>query len=241
MARPNKLGLDYFPKDTDCFSDRKIRRLIKEYGSKGYMIFDCLLCEVYKNGYFVEYDGELAFDIADRLGDGITENLVIEVINGCFRMGLFSEAVFKVSNKLTSSGIQRRYVLAKRNGIIDEKMRVSAVETRVIAAESTQSKEKESKEKESKEKKRREGTSPPTHEEVLTFSLSKSYDLKEINKFYAHYTANGWVQGKSKAPIKNWKAALAGWMLRCDDFKPEKKETNTVYKRPEPIANGPKY
>lgn len=82
----------------------------------------------------------------------------------------------------------------------------------------------------------RERAKPPSHEEVLNYSLSKNYPLKEVNKFYAHYSANGWVQGKSKASIKDWKAAMNGWMLRCDDFKSEKKEEKVTYSAPKKLC-----
>jgi hypothetical protein len=98
----------------------------------------------------------------------------------------------------------------------------------------------EGKGKEGRGKEGRERAKPPSHEEVLNFSLSKNYPLHEVNKFYAHYAANGWVQGKAKATIKDWKAALVGWMLRSKDFKSEKTEQSTVYKAPK-VENGQKY
>lgn len=152
MARPKKEGLDYFPKDTGSFSDRKIRRLMNEFGAKGYTIFDCVLCQIYSDkGYYTKRDSEFDFDIADTLCDGITENLVCEVINGCLRIGLFNKELFDKYSVLTSSGIQKRYVLAKKTGVIMESMRVNSDETPVNSEESTQSKVKKSKVKESKE------------------------------------------------------------------------------------------
>lgn len=152
MARPVKIGMDYYPKDTDSFGERKIRKLLKEFSCKGYMIFDYLLCVIYRDkGYYVNYDGEFAFDVADYLGNGITEQLVDEVVKGCVRYGLFNKDLFDSSSILTSSGIQRRYILAKRNGVIDESIRVKEEETQVKTALSTQSKGEEIKEKEIKE------------------------------------------------------------------------------------------
>lgn len=161
MARPIKTGLDYFPKDTNVFSDRKIKKLINEFGAKGYMIYEYLLCVIYSDkGYYVEYDVDFHFDIASNLGNSINEDLVREVINGCFRNGLLNENLFKMSKIYTSNGIQKRYLLAKRNAkikkeflvnaeetpVIDAITIVNAEETPVIAVESTQSKVKKSKE-----------------------------------------------------------------------------------------------
>ena len=161
MARPVKKGLDYYPKNTNVFSDRKIKKLINEFGAKGYLIYEYLLCVIYsEKGYYVEYDVDLFFDIASDLGNGINKELVEEVINGCFRMGLLDENLFKMFKIYSSSGIQKRYLLAKRNAIIREEFSVIAAETPVIAvetpviaaetpviaAESTQRKEKKRKE-----------------------------------------------------------------------------------------------
>jgi hypothetical protein len=153
MARPVKEGLDYYPKNTDYFNDRKVRRLLKEFGCKGFVIFDYLLCVIYQDkGYYVVYDDELAFDISDALDNGITDGTVNEVVNGCVRIGLFNKSLFDSSKVLTSSGIQKRYVLVKRTRVIDERIRVIDVETQVKSETSTQRKEKESKEKKSKGK-----------------------------------------------------------------------------------------
>lgn len=153
MARPQKAGLEYYPKDTGSFGDRKIRRLLNAFGCKGYVIYEYLLCVIYQDkGYYVEYDCELAFDVADYLGNGITEALVKEVVNGCVTIGLFEKGLFDLSSILTSSGIQKRYLKAKRGATIEDQLLVITVETRVItaktpviAAESTQSKVKKSK------------------------------------------------------------------------------------------------
>ena len=36
-------------------------------------------------------------------------------------------------------------------------------------------------------------------------------------KFYNYYETNGWVQGSSKKPIKNWKACVRTWDFEKDD------------------------
>lgn len=161
MARPIKKGLSYFPKDTATFSNRKIRRLLKEFGTNGYTTFDYILCIVYEdNGYFLEYNDELAFDISDFLGNGVTEEEVKNIINGCIKIGLINQKAFDALKIITSSGIQKRYLLAKRGGVIDAKHLVIAAETPINDATSTQSKVKETKENESKEKGVKENQPP---------------------------------------------------------------------------------
>ena len=65
----------------------------------------------------------------------------------------------------------------------------------------------------------------PTHDEILSFMTSYCLDkslsinpVTEAEKFFNHYTANGWQVGRSK--MKDYKAAARGWLLRADEYKP---------------------
>ena len=44
MARPNKIGLDYFPLDVDIFEDEKISAISGEFGIKGEIETDISYC-----------------------------------------------------------------------------------------------------------------------------------------------------------------------------------------------------
>ncbi|MEZ2446094.1 Lin1244/Lin1753 domain-containing protein [Chitinophaga sp. RCC_12] len=172
MARPIKEGLDYCSLDTDIFSDRKIRRLLKTFGAKGFTIYIVVLCEVYRDkGYYMEWDGELAFDISDNI-PGVSEQLVKEVINFCIECGLFDKSVFSSKNTLTSHGIQKRYKKAKEGGrvvivpeiwVMDQITTVIPDKPTVNQSISTQSKVKESKVNKSKGE---EITAPAIPEEI---------------------------------------------------------------------------
>ena len=168
MARQIEIGLRYFPMSTGIFNDRKIRRLLKTFGAKGYLIYNFVLCEIYKDkGYFVQCDDDFLFDIADNLA--IDENLVKEVINFCVSNVLFDKRVFDVEKVLTSAGIQQRYIEVKsRSGVsILDCYKINAAEKPINAtlipinaAEKPINvaliPQKKRKEKESKEKKRKE-------------------------------------------------------------------------------------
>ena len=52
MARPVKLGLDYFPTDTDILKNIKIRKLIRKYRELGFVLYLQLLTDIYRNSYF---------------------------------------------------------------------------------------------------------------------------------------------------------------------------------------------
>ena len=169
------------------FADRKIKKLMAEYGAVGYLIYEFTKAQCYKeNGYWIKYDDNFCFDLVSSLRLGTDEAFVNEVIVACVnRFGLFSESVFNELKVLTSSGIQRRYLLAKKTltivpeiWVIEE---ITEVNSKLIpldtplspdksptsginVTESAQSKVKESKEKESKEKVEEEekGKNPPS-------------------------------------------------------------------------------
>lgn len=107
MSRTSKKGLDYFPMDIDMFNDLKIRKLIKYQGGKAITVYALLLCNIYKNGYYMEWDKELPFICSELTG--FDEAYISEVIKTCLALGLFSNEVFETKKVLTSKGIQERY------------------------------------------------------------------------------------------------------------------------------------
>lgn len=58
--------------------------------------------------------------------------------------------------------------------------------------------------------KKREKFIPPTLNEISVYISENNLFKVDADRFFDHYTANGWVQGKGK-PIKDWKAALRNW------------------------------
>lgn len=122
MARIAKSGLEYFPFDIDFFQDIRIRKLIKRQGGKAVTVYALLLCLIYKNGYFMQWDDELPF-IGSEMS-GFEEAYVLEVIKTCLTLGLFDKNMYDTEQVLTSKGIQVRYCniqrLNKRMSRIDK-------------------------------------------------------------------------------------------------------------------------
>lgn len=119
MARPKKSGLSYFPLDTDFFdNDSRIKILKARYRADGIMIYVYLLCEIYKNGYYIQVDDDLEYIIASELG--VSVDKVKQVLNFLLKKSLFDSKLFSSDKVLTSAGIQRRYQLG-----IKERMRKS--------------------------------------------------------------------------------------------------------------------
>lgn len=108
MGRAIKQGLEYFPFDIDFFQDIKIRKLIRYQGGKAITVYTLLLCIIYRDGYYTQWDEELPFIISEL--SGYEELYIREVINCCMTVGLFNKQLFDTNGVLTSKGIQERYI-----------------------------------------------------------------------------------------------------------------------------------
>ena len=112
MPRPKKKGLDYFPLDADFFSDQKVKILKARYGADGVTIYLYLLCEIYKNGYYINADEDFVYVMTEDLNMGVDK--VMQVLTFLLERSMFDEQLFQSDAVLTSAGIQRRYQVAVR-------------------------------------------------------------------------------------------------------------------------------
>lgn len=62
---------------------------------------------------------------------------------------------------------------------------------------------------------------PPSLQEVETYITESGFNV-DANKWFNHYTANGWRVGKTK--MVDWKAAVRTWVNRSVDLKPQQAE-----------------
>lgn len=122
MARPPKQGLDYFPFDTDFFQNKKIRILKKEYGADGITIYMYLLCEIYKNGYYVIADEDFICVMADELCMNV--NKIRQVLKFLLGRSLFGNKLFQSDTILTSESVQRCYQFALQERINDHSVNI---------------------------------------------------------------------------------------------------------------------
>lgn len=122
-GRPSKQGIDYFPMDVGFFTDVKIRKISRACGPQSTSVLICLLCNIYKDeGYYILWDEDLPFVIADTVG--VSEGAVKEVLQKAIQVGFFDTELYEKYKILTSSGIQKRFLLAtyqrKETSIIPE-------------------------------------------------------------------------------------------------------------------------
>ncbi len=176
MARPVKQGLSYFPKDVDFYNDYKIMDLLEKYGPIGVTVYDVILTEIYRHGYYLEEPiDRVAANITRIIGSKwVQKRLVSQVILDCGDLGLFERNLLS-HGVMTSVGIQRRYSTVtsrskaskEKYWLIDKdgqpllnapKNQISATETGVFDAKTGVNDEeipqKESKENKTKEKKK---------------------------------------------------------------------------------------
>ena len=114
MARTNKTGIDYFPIDVDFFQDEKIQFVSARFGLKGEAIAIRLLCKIYRNGYYTEWNDDTALLFAKGVGDGCSDACVKDVVHELLKRGFFDKSIFERFSILTSKGIQNRYFEATR-------------------------------------------------------------------------------------------------------------------------------
>ena len=107
MARPMKKGLDYFSLDVSFYRDIKLRKLVRRKGGSALTVYTILLCIIYENGYYLEWDDDLPFVISEATD--FEEDKITDIINYCIEVGLFDQELYKSEHVLTSHGIQERY------------------------------------------------------------------------------------------------------------------------------------
>lgn len=232
MARPKKIGLDYFPLDVDFFSDKKIKRLKACVGVKGIVVYLFLLCEIYRAGYWISCDEDQLLDIADTFG--ISCNLTKEILNCLISRGLFDKQLADSENILTSASIQRRYLAAKKSArsavtIEDRYWLLKSKKTDASSEvypddnycgendsfygenndKSRKNNIKKSKVKESKVNILSICENAPAFEDVVRYVEEEGLGVS-ASKFYEYYTHRNWTT-KNGEPIKDWKGTLRYW------------------------------
>ncbi len=58
---------------------------------------------------------------------------------------------------------------------------------------------------------------PPPLEHIQIYFQEKNHSKTEAERFFNHYTSNGWLVG-GKSRMKDWKASARNWMLNIDKF-----------------------
>lgn len=224
MARPLEQGLLYFPLDVDFFQNKKIRKLKAEYGADGITIYMYILCEIYKNGYYVVADEDFIDAMADELKMNTNKiNLVLKFLLG---RSLFDNTLFQSDTVLTSISVQRRYQFALQERINDHTVKIedfwllkkeeteTLKKVRSFLENSVKNHTKESKENKSKENKSISKCVP---------HLRAHEKEKLINEFGEVLTED-YIERTSQYKCCNY-VTIRQWILEDRDKKPKSKNS----------------
>lgn len=110
MARPIDSSLKYFPLDVDFFDDPKLLMIEEQFGVKGSYIATRLLCWIYREGYYINWNNDMALIFARRVGNGLLHTNVNDVVNALVLRSFFNKVLFERCAILTSTGIQKRWM-----------------------------------------------------------------------------------------------------------------------------------
>lgn len=153
MARPRKVGLDYFPHDAAASHDTKLMAMELEHGLAGYAFFFKILEILYAEGSLDMRNKATYGACVKALGVG--REAFDAMLDTALECGLFEQETYDKSGILTSYSIQKRIesVNSRRVSVAEtsQKPNSNTASCSVSAEFPSRVKEKESKEKESKE------------------------------------------------------------------------------------------
>ena len=217
--------------------------LINEYGPLGSTIFDCILCMIYREGYYLELPiDKLCLAVVRSIGSKwVKKHQVMQVIQYCADIGLFDKSLLARS-VVTSAGLQRRYADVTSRNKVDKSLYwlidddgqllktvpqnvISATEKRISATEIPISTAEMQQETEVRKKNKREShraacAAAPSLAEVKAYCEEKGFTV-DPERFWNYYETLGWeINGQ---PVRSWKALLGNWSL-SERWKPPKHE-----------------
>lgn len=107
MARPIKIGLDYFSVHIDFFTDIKIKKMITKLGNESVSVYLYLLTLIYQNSYFIQIDEDTIFIISNDLR--LNEVDIEKHIKTFTELGIFNKSLYDNFQVLTNEDCQIQY------------------------------------------------------------------------------------------------------------------------------------
>lgn len=213
----------------DFFRQKEIKKLRKLAGGDTYtVIYLKMLLRSLKDGGRLYYEGieenfpaELALDI-DEDEDNVKMAVAFLLANNILTQNQPDEYELITAHEMTDSecdSAARVRRLRERKALLCN----GAVTERNVEIDIEKEKDIEiKKEREIKEKRKR--FAPPTVDEVEAYAKEKGYTGFSAQRFVDYYESKGWVVGRS--PMKNWRAAVRGWVSRDSEPKQIRPQDN---------------
>lgn len=114
MARPRKIGLDYFPHDVNASNDDKIEAMRHLYGNDGYAFYFIILENVFHRDKCELCLNDKIIHTIMRKKVNVDEGLFNEMISTACKIGLFDSDAWEKSQVLTSKRIKDTLSSVKR-------------------------------------------------------------------------------------------------------------------------------
>ena len=150
------------------------------------------------------------------------------MVQTAIKLDIFDRKMYERYFILTSEGIKRRAeaVTEKREKMRELYEKQHPISSPISDAE-THPETRQSKEKKSIEK-NIDRARPQSLEEIkILFKQREYFDAEnQAEKFFNHYTANGWRVGRN--PMKDWRAAAANWNKNSKEWSGNKKTSAQV-------------
>lgn len=108
MARPAKVGLDYFGLDVKMNDEVEI--IEAQHGLEGFAILIKLFQRIYSEGYYHYWTDREQILLSNRIN--VDRNKLISVVKDCIKWGIFDEELYIKHEILTSRRIQEHYFTA---------------------------------------------------------------------------------------------------------------------------------
>jgi hypothetical protein len=217
----------YFPHDSNAHGDEKIKVILAKYGMIGYGLYWIFIESMHE-----QTDGKLTCALVEGVAFGYNVDIteLKQFYNDAIAIGLFvtdgekywSERVLRNKHEFDEKRIKKSLAgikgMRSRWGSKDSEKQCNNDDI------SEHNKGKEIKEKKNNIYSAR--FTPPTVEEIKTY-CSERHNSVDPQKWYDHYTSNGWMVGKNK--MKDWKAAVRTWESTDQRSPPSKYRDMTKY------------
>lgn len=216
MARPTKQGLDYFPLDVGFLQNVKVRRIMRACGIQSIPVLISLLANIYRDeGYFLRWDNDMPFLIADELG--VSEGAVTAVVDKATQVDFFNANMYQKYGVLTSDGIQKRFfeATARRTSVrydarfllinvSDYKNLVNVYKNSINDDSNEQSKVKESKVKKSSSSTGGDGLTDVINAyRKNIYPMPGEMDLEKLKAMTADFGSDIVVKAINRAVVRN--------------------------------------
>ena len=179
-------GINYFPVGVNFMEENAMEVIEAKYGIKGSAIVLKLMCNIYKEGYYIRWDEEQCLIYANKAGREVQAEEVQGIIEILFTKGILDRNSYQENGILTSESIQKVWMEATKR----RKRELSELPYLMVKPE----------------KENRKADTPPALQEIQQPELFKKEKTPVNQKNVVHHVAvdakNACNSGQSKVKEK---------------------------------------